>query len=85
MAPVPYSEVMNQFIQERPVAAVVPLFADRPHIGPEPPRLDIDDQELELVIACGLALRDVAACLGVTMEDVCTHLVRFETALKQNG
>lgn len=72
--------------REGPVAPVVPLFAERGPSRPEPqPRLDLDDKELELVIACGLTLRDVAGRLGVTLEDVCAHLVRFETALKKNS
>ena len=61
--------------------SVIPLFSERTVDHDLPPVFDIDDLELELVIACGLALREVADRLEVSMEDVCAQLVRLGSTL----
>lgn len=62
--------------------SVVPLFSARTVDYDLPPVFDIDDLELELVIACGLALREVADRLEISMEDVCAQLVRLGSTLE---
>jgi hypothetical protein len=62
------------------MGVVLSLFGDGEG-SPSTP-LDLEDPELELVIACGLALRDIADRLDLTMEAVCGQLIRFDLALR---
>lgn len=73
---------MSNYSAGGPVGTVVPLFPTESSDPDPAAQLEIDDLELELVIACGLALRDVAERLEITMEDVCAELIRLRYSLR---